>query len=99
MSEVRAPPPLLTRDIELMGNGRMAVWGNHVDEIIVHIDGSTTDWMNQGCSRSHAITPIGSNNSDLCVVRALIDLYEAYPIKFPIETENIYWPHGAMVML
>ena len=68
----------------------MAIWGNHLDEISVHIDGPKTDWANLGCIRPHTITPIGSNNSDLCVARALIDLYEAYPRKFSTETATIF---------
>ena len=72
MSEGRLPN--LMRDVGPMENGRMAIRGNHVDEISAHIAGPKTDWENQRCIRPHAIILLGSNNSDLCVERALIDL-------------------------
>ena len=90
MSDGRLPN--LMRDVEPLADGRMANWGNHVDEISVHIAGPKTDWANQGCIRPHKIIPLGPNNSDLCAERALIDLYEACPGKFPMSTENIFSP-------
>ena len=87
MSQERRP--ILIRDIAPRAKGVRTRRGTHVDETSVHISGPKTGWMDQRCIKSHAIIPLGSNNSDLCVVRALIDLREAYMIKFSLKTENI----------
>ena len=74
--------PLLVSDIDPLCAGVITHWGDHVDEVVIHISGSKTDWLNQGCIRSHFKVSGGSQNKDVCVVRALTDLYKRYPEKF-----------------
>ena len=91
--------PLYMRDIEPRCVGQATHWGPHVDEVSVHIAGSKTDWLNAGCIRSHTRVPLTEPNSDLCVVRALCKLYEAYPQKFRTSREKPFatWKSGGHV--
>ena len=66
--------PILMEDVQPLCQGSPTVWGDHVDEISVHISGSKTDWTNQGCVRSHTMVSQESPNSDICVVRAYVEL-------------------------
>ena len=76
--------------------GVITHWGPHVDEVMVYISGSKTDWLNQGCVRSHSRVDINSPNSDICIVRALTELHALYPAKFEKGKDNCFptWRNG-----
>ena len=56
---------ILISDIDPLRGGKLTHWGSHVDEIMVHISGSKTDWPNQGCVRSHTSVANGDPNADI----------------------------------
>ena len=74
--------PLIISDIDLLCKGNLTHRGEHVDEIMAHISGSKTDWLNQGCVRSHAQVDPSSPNAHICAVKALRGLFAIYPAKF-----------------
>ena len=74
--------PLLMSDIDPLCKGNLTHWGDHVGEITIHISGSKTDWLNQGCVRSHTRVNSESPNRNICVAKALVDLFDLYPAKF-----------------
>ena len=85
-----APPgrhPLHMEDVQPLCGGKPTQWGAHVDEISIHISGSKTDWMNQGCVRSHTRVSPESPNADICVVQAFIMLFGEFPAKFGKRTD------------
>ena len=53
-----------------------------MDEVSIHIAGSKTDWVNQGCVRSHTQAKQGAPNDDICAVRARKLLHKEFPAKF-----------------
>ena len=79
--------PLYMEDIHPLCDGKPTQWGAHVGEISIHISGSKTDWVNQGCVRSHTKVDPESPNADVCVVRAFIDLCNEFPAKFSKRTD------------
>ena len=88
--------PLLVFDIDPMCKGELADWGEHVDQMMIHISGSKTDWLHQGCVRPHTKVSGTSSNSDVCVARALVDLHSAYPEKFSKNRDAVFatWRNG-----
>ena len=88
--------PLLISDIDPLFKGKLTHWGEHVDEIMVHISGSKTDWLNQGCVRSHTQVDPASPNAHICVVKALRDLFFIYPAKFTKHLDQGFatWRNG-----
>lgn len=74
--------PILLSDIDPLCQGNLTHWGPHVDEVTIRISGSKTDWLNQGCVRSHTRVKSSANNRHICVVAALVDLFAIYPAKF-----------------
>ena len=91
--------PIFMEDAQPLHLGSPTHWGNHVGEISVHISGSKTDWLNQGCVRSHTRVKHDSPNADICAVQAYVDLFNEYPAKF---TKNVdkpvsYWKNGSPI--
>ena len=90
--------PLHMGDIQPLRKGSPTHWGGHVGEISVHISGSKTDWLNQGCARSHTLVGDLEPNSDICVVRAFIAMFKEPQAKFgnsgdaPLATWRISAP-------
>ena len=80
--ETQERHPLHMGDIEPLCDGVRCEWGPHVNGVSIFISGSKTDWLNQGATRSHSKVEPGSPNSHLCVVTALLGLFDAYPAKF-----------------
>ena len=66
---------------------------------MLHISGSKTDWLNQGCVRSHTTVSFGAANADICVVRALTDIFVRYPAKFTKNRDSIFatWQNGGAI--
>ena len=60
----------------------MAHWGDRVDEVMIRISGSHTDWLNQWCIVSHTRVKSDSPNADIFAAKALVNLYALYPAKF-----------------
>ena len=91
--------PVLISDIDPLCDGKSTRWGKHVDEVMVHISGSQTDWLNQGCVWSHIRLATGSANQDICAARAIADLFTMFPAKFsknrdaPLAT----WRNGGAI--
>ena len=97
-----APPgrhPLHMDDVQPLCEGRPTHWGAHVDEISVHISGSKTDRMNQGCVRSHTRVGPESPNADICVVSAFVMLFSEFPAKFSKRTHTpiATWRNGMAI--
>ena len=88
--------PIYMEDVQPLCNGSPTHWGNHVDEISIHISGSKTDWLNQGCVRSHTRVSSDSPNADICVVQAYVDLFNEHPVKFTKYTDRpvASWRNG-----
>ena len=80
--ETEGRHPLHMEDIEPLKDGVRCEWGPGVNGVSIFISGSKTDWLNQGATRSHSKVAPGPPNSQLCVVKALLDLYECFPAKF-----------------
>ena len=78
------------KDIEPLPHGLKTHWDAHVGEISIRISGPKTDWVRQGCARSHTVVPLAPSNSDICVVRALIELHERFPPKLAIGLKNAF---------
>ena len=74
--------PILLNEAEPMCMGSPTNWGDHVDEVCVYISGSNTDWLNQGCVRSHARVSPASPNADIFIAGAFVALYKEFPAKF-----------------
>ena len=91
--------PISTSDIEPRCRGEPTEWGPHVDEVSVFISGSKTDWLNQGCIRSHSKIESGSPNVELCVVRALIGVFKAFPAKLRKHKDLPFatWKNGSPI--
>ena len=91
--------PLHVEDIEPLCQGTSTTWGDHVDEISIRISGSKTDWLNQGCVRSHTQVKRGAPNDDICVVSALKLLRKEFPAKFSKRRDVPFatWRDGAAI--
>ena len=82
--------PILVPDIDLLRGGKLAHRGPRVGEVTLRISGSKTDWPNQGCVMSHTKVSLGAPNADICVVRALAELFARYPAKFSKNRDSIF---------
>ena len=74
--------PIHMDDVDPMYQGNPTHWGEHVGEMCVHISGSKSDWLNQGCVRSHTKVCGNSPNADICVAMAFASLFAEAPAKF-----------------
>ena len=71
--------PLMDGDLLARYEKRYTHWGGPVDEIVAHLKGSKTDWLNQGTVRSHSALATGHPHPQLCPVRALQIIHRANP--------------------
>ena len=74
--------PIHMDDVQPLCKGAPTSWGERVGEISVRISGSKTDWVNQGCVRSHTRVSPTSPNADICVARAFVMMLREFPAKF-----------------
>ena len=86
-------------DIEPMRLGKRANWEDEVDSVCLHLEGSKTDWLNQGTVRTHGRLDPGSPNISIRIVSNLQTLFRMYPAKAYKDTHLPFarWGNGVLI--
>ena len=76
-------------DIEPKFQGKRTDWDAEVDSATLHLEGSKTDWLNQGTVRTHGRLETNRPNAQICLVGNLQLLFRMYPAK---AQKNLHLP-------
>ena len=76
-------------DLEPMFQGQRSTWDGQVDSVSLHLEGSKTDWLNQGTVRTHGRLDEGGPNEHICIVHCLQTLFRSFPQR---ATHNTHLP-------
>ena len=91
--------PLCNGDILPRWKGEYTDWDSPVDEVVVFLKGSKTDWLNEGTTRNHSALTESHPNAMLCMVRALKNVRRLRPAKLADKDLSPFccWANGGPI--